>query len=67
MDETVFVAGTFADLERAVRWVCGQIDQLNQLVPDTEDHVYAERAKEDLWRMYESAYQHALARSGFAR
>ena len=66
MDETIIVAGTFADLERAVHWVCAQIDQLSQHVPDAEDHAYAERAKEDLWRMYESAFQHALARAGLA-
>jgi hypothetical protein len=67
MDQPIIVAGTFADLERAVREVCVQIDQLVQHVPEEEERAYAELAKEDLWRMYESAFQHALAREGFGR
>jgi hypothetical protein len=67
MDQPIIVAGTFADLERAVREVCVQIDLLVQHVPEEEERAYAELAKEDLWRMYESAFQHALAREGFGR
>ena len=44
-----------------------QIDLLVQHVPEEEERAYAELAKEDLWRMYESAFQHALAREGFGR
>jgi hypothetical protein len=36
MDQPIIVAGTFADLERAVREVCGQIDLLVQHVPEEE-------------------------------
>ncbi len=64
MAEPIIVAGTFADLERAVREICEQIDQLAQHVPEDEDRAYAELAKEELWRMYQSAYQRALAREG---
>ena len=65
--EPIIVAGTFADLERAVRAVCEQIDLLAQHVPDEEDRAYAGLAKEYLWRMYRSAYQRALAREGLGR
>jgi hypothetical protein len=64
MAEPIIVAGTFADLERAVREICEQIDQLAQHVPEEEDRAYAELAKQDLWRMYRSAHQRELAREG---
>ena len=67
MDQPLIVAGTFADLEYAVREICGQIDLLAQHVPEEEVRAYAELAKEDLWRMYQSAYQRALAREGLGR
>jgi len=60
----MIVAGTFADLERAVREICRQIDLLAQQIPEKEDRAYANLAMEYLWRMYRSAYQHALARAG---
>ncbi len=65
MDQPIIVAGTFADLERAVREICEQIDLLSRHIPEEEDRAYAELAKQDLWRMYQSAYQRALAREGF--
>ncbi len=65
LDQPIIVAGTFADLERAVREVCWQIDLLGRHIPEEEDRAYAELAKQDLWRMYQSAYQRALAREGF--
>jgi len=55
MAQPIIVAGTFADLERAVRDICEQIDRLAQHVPE-EDRAYAELAKQDLWRMYQSAH-----------
>jgi hypothetical protein len=58
------VAGTFADLERAVRDLCQQIDQLAEHIPAEEDRAYAGVAKECLWKMYQRAYEHALAREG---
>ena len=64
MAQPVIVAGTFADLERAVRDICEQIDRLAQHVPEEEDRAYAELAKQDLWRMYRSAHQRELAREG---
>jgi hypothetical protein len=64
MAEPMIVAGTFADLERAVREICRQIDLLVQHIPEEEDRAYAELAMEYLWRMYRSAYEHALAREG---
>jgi hypothetical protein len=64
MAEPIIVAGTFADLERAVREICEQIDQLAQHVPEEEDRAYAELAKQYLWRMYQSAHQRELAREG---
>ncbi len=64
MAEPIIVAGTFADLERAVREICSQIDQLAQHVPEEEDRAYAELAKQYLWRMYQSAHQRELAREG---
>ncbi|MFL5664726.1 MAG: hypothetical protein ACJ8BW_25765 [Ktedonobacteraceae bacterium] len=67
MDQPIIVAGTLADLERAVREVCVQIDLLVQHVPEEEERSHAELAKENLWHMYESAFQHALAREGFGR
>ena len=67
MDQPIIVAGTFADLERAVHEVCEQIDLLAQHVPDEDERAYAALAKEDLWRMYESALQHARTREGFGR
>jgi hypothetical protein len=67
MGEPIIVAGTFANLERAVREVCKQIDVLAQHVPEEEDRAYAEQAKDYLWRMYHSAHQHALASEGLER
>lgn len=67
MAEPIIVAGTFPDLERAVRAVCEQIDLLAQHVPDEEDRAYAARAKEYLWRIYRSAYERALAHEGLGR
>jgi hypothetical protein len=67
MDQPIIVAGTFADLERAGHEICGQIDLLAQHVPEEEDRAYAELAKVDLWRMYQSAYRRALAREGLGR
>ena len=64
MAEPIIVTGTFADLERAVREICSQIDQLAQHVPEEEDRAYAELAKQYLWRMYQSAHQRELAREG---
>lgn len=67
MEEPIIGAGTFADLERAVREICKQIDFLAKHVPEEEDRAYAEQAKENLWHMYQSAYQHALATEGLGR
>jgi hypothetical protein len=67
MVQPIIVGGTFADLERAVREICLQIDLLTQHVPDEEDRAYAELAKEYLWRMYQSAHQRALAREGLGQ
>ncbi len=67
LSEPIIVAGDFADLERAVRDVCKQIDLLAQHIPDDEDRAYAEVAKENLWHMYQSAHQRALAREGLGR
>ena len=67
MGQPIIVAGTFADLERAARETCEQIDLLAQHVPEEEDRAYAELAKEYLWRMYQSAHQRALAREGLGR
>jgi hypothetical protein len=64
MVQSIVVVGTFADLERAGRDICEQIDRLVQHVPEEEDRAYAELAKQDLWRMYQSAHQRALAREG---
>ncbi len=61
------VAGTFADLEAAVRDLCRQIDTLTHHLPDEEDRTYTELAKENLWKMYHNAHKHALARTGLAR
>jgi hypothetical protein len=52
MVQSIVVVGTFADLERAVRDICEQIDRLVQHVPEEEDRAYAGLAKQDLWRMY---------------
>ena len=67
MAEPIIVTGTFANLERAVREVCKQIDLLAQAIPEEEDRAYAEQAKEYLWRMYQSAHQRELAREGFGQ
>ena len=67
MAEPIIVAGTFADLERAVREICEQIDLLAQHFPEEEDRAYADLAKEYLWRMYQSAHQRVLAREGLGR
>ena len=67
MVQPISAAGTFADLEHAVREICKQIDLLAQHVPEEEDRAYAELAKEYLWRMYQSAHQRALAREGLGR
>ena len=67
MVEPIIVAGSFADLERAVREICQQIDLLARHVPEEEDRAYADLAKQDLWRMYQSAHQRALAREGLGR
>ena len=64
MAHPVIVEGTFANLERAIRDLCQQIDQLAQFIPDEEDRAYAEVAQRNLWTMYERAYEHALAREG---
>lgn len=65
--QPIIVAGSFADLERAVREICEQIDLIAEHIPEEEDRVYAEQAKEYLWRMYKSAYQRALAHEGLGR
>ena len=67
MVQPVIVAGTFADLEREVREVCQQIDLLAQQIPEVENRTYADLAIEYLWRMYQSAYQRALARAGLGQ
>ena len=67
MGEPIFVAGNYAELERAVAEICEQIDRLAQHVPEEEDRAYAEQAKEFLWRMYRSAYRRALAHEGLER
>jgi hypothetical protein len=67
MGQPIIAAGTFADLERAVREICEQIDQLAQQVPEEEDRAYAEQAKEYLWSMFRSAYQRTLTREGLGR
>ena len=61
------VAGTFADLEAAMRDLCRQIDTLTHHLLDEEDRAYTELAKENLWQMYHNAHKHALARTGIAR
>ncbi len=63
MYQPVIVAGTFADLERGVRDLCEQIDQLAEHVSE-EDRAYAALAKENLWKMYQNAHKRALARTG---
>jgi hypothetical protein len=65
MEKPIFVAETFASLERAVCEICEQIDVLARHILEEEDRAYAQMAKDDLWRMYESAYQHALATERF--
>ena len=67
MYQPVIVAGTFADLERAVRDLCEQIDELALHVPEEEDRAYTALAKEQLWKMYQSAHKRALARTGLGR
>lgn len=67
MEKPIIVPANFASLERAVREICEQIDVLAQRIPEEEDRAYAQLAKEDLWRMYQSAYQHALASEGLGR
>jgi hypothetical protein len=67
VDELGIVMGNFAQLEDEVREICEQIDRLAGHVPEEEDRVYAELAKEYLWRMYRSAHQRALAREGLER
>jgi malonyl CoA-acyl carrier protein transacylase len=67
MEKSIVVAGTFASLERAVREICEQIDVLARRIPEEEDRVYAQLAKEYLWRMYQSAHQRALASEGLGR
>ena len=63
----IIAAGSMSELERAVRQICQQIDLLAQHIPDEDDRAYAELAKENLWRMYQSAYQRTLAREGPGR
>jgi len=65
--QPVIVAGTFADLERAVRDLSEQIDQLTEHLPEEEDRAYAALAKENLWKMYQNAHKRALARTGLGR
>ncbi len=67
MLEPLVVMGTFADLERATREICAQIDELVQHIPDEEAHVYARLAKENLWKMLQISHKRALAREGFGR
>ena len=64
MAQPVIVEGTFANLERAIRDLCQQIDQLARFIPDEEDRAYAGVAKRNLWTMYECAYKRAQAREG---
>ena len=64
MYQPVIVAGTFTDLERGVRDLCEQIDQLAEHVSEEEDRAYAALAKENLWKMYQNAHKRALARTG---
>jgi hypothetical protein len=67
MRHPIVVTGTFVNLERAVHDLCQQIDELAQHLPDKEDRAYAELAKENLWKMFQNAHRHALARTGLAR
>jgi len=67
MEEPIIAAENFDELEQAVREICEQIDLIAQHIPEEEDRVYAEQAKEYLWRMYKSAYQRALAHEGLGR
>jgi hypothetical protein len=64
MAQTMLVAGTFANLERAIRDLCKQIDQVASRIPDEEDRAYAGVAKQCLWTMYERAHEHAQTREG---
>jgi hypothetical protein len=64
LSQPIIVTGTFAELERAVRNICAQIDTLTHHIPDEEDRSYADIAKDALWRMVHSAQEHALARAG---
>lgn len=67
MAQPFVVIGTFADLERATREVCAQIDELAQHVPDEEARAYASLAKDNLWKMLQISYKRALAREGLGR
>ncbi|HLI08236.1 MAG TPA: hypothetical protein VKV40_16835 [Ktedonobacteraceae bacterium] len=67
MAQPFVVIGTFADLERATREVCAQIDELVRHIPDEEAHVYARLAKENLWKMLQTSHKRALAREGFGQ
>ena len=49
------------------RDLCEQIDELARHVPEEEDRAYAALAKEQLWKMYQSAHKRALARTGLGR
>ena len=64
MARPMMVAGTFAHLERTIRDLCQQIDQVASRVPDEEDRAYAGVAKQCLWTMYERALEHAQSREG---
>jgi hypothetical protein len=67
MYQPVMVVGSFANLEQAVRELCSQIQQLADRLPEEDSRAYAQAAQENLWRMYESAHRHALARTGLRR
>jgi hypothetical protein len=67
MVEQIIAAGTIADLEQAVREICRLIDLLEKRIPEEEDRAYGELAKDNLWRMYQSAYRRALAQEGLGR
>lgn len=58
---------TFAHMERAMRDLCQQIQQVASHLPDEASRAYAEATRENFWRMYENAHHRALARTGLGR
>lgn len=67
MEQSALFVGTFANLEHLVRDLCHQIQQVASRLPEEDSQAYAQAAQENLWRMYESAHKHALARTGLGR